>query len=86
MKRICKNCKSWKTFKPRKEPKGMESYNFKGDFKVGECKSKKFAISYYPEDNDGLSYMDGEEYSCWFHTAENFGCVHFQGKEQEKEK
>jgi len=30
--------------------------------------------------DDALYYFDGEGYSAWFKTGENFGCIHFEQK------
>ena len=57
----------------------MESYDFKGDFKIGECKNKKLEYETYPTGIDRLCYGDSEEYSAYLITAEQFGCVHWPG-------
>lgn len=77
--RKCKDCKAWKSFIPHKEPKfsGMDHYNFKGDYAIGVCKHPKIEASEYPTESDRLSYIDSEQYNCWFYTAENFGCIHW---------
>ena len=58
----------------------------------GMCNCKKLAYG-YPFDKkeynnevneqtpDMLLYCDGEEYSAFFYTGKDFGCIHFKPKE-----
>jgi len=58
--------------------------------KTGTCCCDKFIYDiaetchpHYIEDQktDALYYCDGEEYSAWFTTGEDFGCIHFRRRE-----
>lgn len=53
----------------------------------GKCSNEKFvwtcAGGCVDEDaertpKDGLGYSDGEAHSAYFHTGEDFGCIHYQ--------
>jgi hypothetical protein len=78
----CGNCNYWKSFKPQKECKGMESWNFTGSFKIGNCKNKKLEYDTYPNEADNLCYGDSEAYSAYLITAEKFGCIHWARKNE----
>ena len=56
----------------------------------GECDCLKFKYEkdltycYYDQSDlelDDFLYWDGESYSAAFLTGQDFGCVHFEGKE-----
>jgi hypothetical protein len=78
IKFICKNCKYW-------ERDRVTGYEF-----LGDCNSDKFIdISREHEwkrkkqkelrqKSDVLAYWDGEAIEGYFKTAENFGCIHFE--------
>ena len=72
-KNICKYCKCW-----------LKSSRVAG---FGTCHSFKFindSIYFYKSlpDHDTLCYYAGQDDLAWFNTGENFGCVHFDQKEE----
>ena len=80
MKKICKNCKHWTT---------DNTYGYDG--MIGTCDSDKFVYSYsmtyLDESNrDMLMVSDYEGYMADFCTGEEFGCIHFEEKENSDEK
>ena len=76
MKKICKNCKYY-------EIKTMEK-------EFGKCYCSKFLNNNdlpweYERDKDTLLYWDFECYSCGFDVGEEFGCIHFENKQEKRE-
>jgi len=66
----CKDCKFWRR-NTDSDPVFM-----------GDCSSDKFVYATDDEpEKDGLSYGDYEEYSAFFSTGEDFGCIHFEEKQ-----
>ena len=69
---ICKDCKYY-----TKE-------NMVIGKKFGSCSCKKFVYignSHDPLQDDMLLYEDCEMYNAFLHVGENFGCVHFEERE-----
>jgi len=71
----CKDCKFWRENE-------LTEYDVKRERKVcGDCSCKKFT---YQDDKrflDGLDYWDYEGYSAGFTTGPQFGCIHWEKKD-----
>lgn len=71
----CRECKFWEAeHHPRRSKKIF-----------GECKNPKFVyqeeITWKDEQSDMLIYWDYEGYSAWFETGSEFGCIHFEKRD-----
>jgi len=72
MKKVCKNCKWWKR---------LEGKIYPGH--TGDCNCEKWveADGYVVCPIDGVEYWDFEGYSAGFYTGEDFGCIHWEVKD-----
>ena len=80
MKKICKNCKWW-------TENNKDSYYVKDNQGKlqGDCGNEKFVYTGDGLDNidsDGLAYWDFESYGGGFRVGCNFGCIHFEKREE----
>ena len=69
----CKDCKYWtREFGPIREAE----YS-------GWCNCSKFAYTGGGDrlEKDGLGYWDYEGYAAGLNTGEDFGCIHWRGKD-----
>lgn len=72
MERLCKNCKHYA------KADRVRGKNF------GTCSCDKFVYTgdeHLPLEDDMLIYEDFEQYNAAFFVGENFGCIHFEERE-----
>ena len=81
MKKICKNCRYW----TEKNPDGYSIKDNQGNLK-GDCGNEKFVYTgdgLEEIDSDGLGYWDFESYSADFMVGCEFGCIHWEQREND---
>ena len=81
MEKICKNCKYWARHNANYYNDKFGRCNNGKKFRYGDawdiCDNKSNAC----KKNDELYYEDYESYSADFETGENFGCIHWEKKD-----
>lgn len=73
-KKTCKNCIFWERY-----------LGLAWNSKYGKCYNYKFKDKLTEVDaitDDELHYMDANEYYAVFEVGQNFGCIHFEKKEE----
>lgn len=86
----CKDCMYWERIivqNRRREPWEKFFHKEADSFKSsGNCSNDKFVYTDGTDKSvppiDGLGYWDHDGYDAGFETGENFGCIHFKGKEE----
>ena len=79
---ICRNCEFWNTSEKIDMP------GLRGALGFGLCKCLKFVYAGDGNDNgleipdDGLAYWDYENYKAGLMTGGEFGCIHWQPKQE----
>ena len=71
---ICKNCKHWHRFEREYE-----------DNALGSCDETDDYNTYQKGERDDIAYgCDYEGYRAGVYTGQNYGCIHFSKKMEEK--